>query len=193
MTALLLLLSLSAGWEKVGDKDGVTIERRAKDNGLYEVRALAHAPLTPEKFFETLWKHGEYMQFVPHLKSLRLLVDEPDHKLIYEQIKMPVISDRDYTVRVSRVIDPATHLIEVHFDTANDQGPPPSKDYVRIPMVHGGWTLEPSEGGVDISYYVFTDPGGAIPNWIINSAQKDATRDFLLAMIARAKKNAGVN
>ncbi len=192
MIVFAALLALTAGWEKVADKDGVLIERLARDHGLYEVRASVTTPVTPEQFMATLSKHEDYIQFVPHLKDLKVLVNDADKKVIYEQIKMPLVSDRDYTVKVTHSCDAETHLCESHFETANDLGPPPSKDYVRVGLVHGGWTMEPTEGGSVVTYHVFSDPGGAIPAWIINSAQKDATRDFVLAMVARAKKNAGI-
>jgi ribosome-associated toxin RatA of RatAB toxin-antitoxin module len=190
--ALAALLGAGGGWEKISDKEGVLIERRLRDGGLYEVRASAHASVTPQQFADMLWKHEDYPKFVPHLKSLKTLKTVGNERWNYEQVKLPVVSDRDYTVHLVREPpDTATGVIDIRFESANDQGPPPDKNHVRIEHIKGGWTIEPSEGGSDVTYDVFSDPGGGVPLWIINSAQKDATRDFVLAMVKRAKANAG--
>jgi hypothetical protein len=64
------------------------------------VRASTHAPFPPSVIFATLWKHEEYVEFVPYLKRLEILRQAAQENVIYEQIKMPpLVSDRDYTVK----------------------------------------------------------------------------------------------
>jgi len=179
----------NGSWEKLSDRDGVLIERLLHDGGLYELRATVHASVTPEQFAETLWKHEDYPKFVPHLSLLQTLKTVGNERWNYEQIHMPVVSDRDYIVHLTRLpVDPATGIIEIHFVSAPNEGPPPSPKFVRMTKIKGGWTVEPSDqGGCDVTYDLFSDPGGGVPQWIINSAQKDASRDFVLAMVKRAK------
>lgn len=187
--ALLALLG-SGAWEKISDKDGVLIERLLHEGGLYEIRATAHAPVTPLQFSETLWKHEDYPSFVPHLKSLTMIRTLGEQRWNYEIVHLPVVADRDYTVHLTRrPPDPASGVVQIDFESASAAGPPPDKKYVRIDRIKGGWTIEPSQGGCDVTYDVFSDPGGGVPLWIINSAQKDATRDLVLAMVKRAKDN----
>lgn len=191
LVALLILMS-SGGWDKVSDKDGILIERLLHEGGLYEIRATVHAPVTPAQFAETLWKHEDYPSFVPYLKSLKTIKTSGNERWNYEQVHMPVVSDRDYTVHLTRgEPDRASGVTQIQFVSANEVGPPPLKDHVRIERIKGSWTIEPAEGGCDVTYDLFSDPGGGVPLWIINSAQKDATRDFMLAMVKRAKDAAG--
>src|SRR4051812_38512076 len=119
MLALLLFASGASAWEPVSDKKSVLIERRAEKKGFYEVRATTTAPVTPEQFAATMWNYEAYEKFVPHLKKLRVLQSGGDEKLIYEQIKMPLISDRDYTLHIERHC--GANGCETRFETANDK------------------------------------------------------------------------
>jgi ribosome-associated toxin RatA of RatAB toxin-antitoxin module len=176
-------------WEPVHSDEHISVERRAEGrNGLYELRITGHARVSPEQMFETLWKHEEYIQFVPRLKKLEILKNDGTEKLIYQQAKMPMIKDRDYVIRVRRVADPSAHVYETVIQNA-DGGPPESSDYVRIKAIRGRWTLSPaaSGGGTDVVYQIFVDPGESLPAWMIAQGQKSATPDVVRAMIKRAE------
>jgi hypothetical protein len=139
-----------------------------------------------------VWGHSEYEQFVPHLKSLKILTEKPDERLVYQQIKMPVVKDRDYTVRIRKNVDHATRVYETDFETVNALGPPLDDGYVRVDMIKGRWTLAPDESGkgTDVVYQLFSDPGKELPLWIVNMAQKAAAPDLVKAMISRAERSA---
>ena len=92
----------SPPWEWVTETEGMQVERRLLPGTTrYEVRVSTSAPFPPPVIFQTLWRQHEYPAFVPYLKHLTILTDSPDVKVIYEQITMPVVRDRDYTVRVT--------------------------------------------------------------------------------------------
>src|SRR5262249_13149303 len=103
----------SATWEQVTTVEGMRVERRPlPGTGCYEVRVVASAPFPPHLIFETLWRHHEYPEFVPYLKHLTILQEAPNTKVIYEQITMPFVQDRDYTVKVTAERDPETGRIQ---------------------------------------------------------------------------------
>lgn len=196
--ALMLCLALPAmaraeGWEKLSEKDGVLVERRSVPGSAYfEVRATGRCPLPPAVVYATLWKHDEYMQFMPHLKSLQILKDEGNYRFVYEQVSMPVVADRDYTVRLTKLVDPESQTYQTVFESATDVGPPENSKFVRVHKIKGSWTLTPLDGGKasSLTYLAYSEPGGSLPTWLVNSAQKDAPRDVVLAVIKRAMKNA---
>ena len=96
------LAGASPTWEVVTETEGMQVERRLlPGTARYEVRVSTYAPFPPQVIFKTLWRHHEYTAFVPYLKHLAILTHAPDEKMIYEQITMPVVRDRDYTVRVT--------------------------------------------------------------------------------------------
>jgi ribosome-associated toxin RatA of RatAB toxin-antitoxin module len=196
---LLPILALLAGpaaaedgaWHRVLERDGVVVERR-NDPGprFHEVRATAHSPLSPATIMATLWKHEDWVEFVPYLKRLDVLRDDGDTKLLYEQFRVPFATDRDATMRVARAVSPARGLYEVTSTAVPDEGPPASSEYVRVRESTSRWRLAPAEdGGTVVTYTIRANPGGLVPAWVVNQAQKEATAKFVHAMLERARQN----
>jgi ribosome-associated toxin RatA of RatAB toxin-antitoxin module len=182
-------------WEKLSEKDGALVEHRVVPGSrIGEIRVTAHSPLAPVAVFETIWKYQEYLEFVPYLKRLKLLSDTGDERVAYEQLALPFVRDRDYTVRFRRRVDPVTHRYEVFIESANDAGPPPDGSHIRVTNIRGGWTAEPGADGKGslVRYEMKSDPGGRIPAWLADRTMRHAAADLVRAMLKRAlEKNGG--
>jgi ribosome-associated toxin RatA of RatAB toxin-antitoxin module len=178
-------------WHVLSDRDGLLVERRAQGS-LYEIRVTTESSLAPAAIFETIWQQREHPQFVPHLKRLDLISEAGDERVAYEQVAVPLARDRDYTVRLHKRVDVAAQRYEVTFATANDAGPPPDKNYIRVPAIRGRWLIEPGSDsrGARILYEVFSDPGGALPAWLLNQVQSDAVAKLVRAMLQRTREKA---
>jgi ribosome-associated toxin RatA of RatAB toxin-antitoxin module len=189
LTGVAIAYGGDAGWERIADRDGIVVERRLNEPPpMREIRALAHSPLPPAAIMATLWKHEEYTQFIPYLRRLDVLQDDGDSKLIYEQIKVPVVKDRDVTVRVTRTFFPETGTYELNSIAVPDQGPAESRNFVRVRTSVGHWQLTPAaDGGTAVLYSNRTDAGGLVPEWIANAAQTTATTQFMRAILDRAR------
>ncbi len=184
----------AAEWERISEKDGTLVERRTVPGSrINEIRVTARSPLAPAAVFETIWKQQEYLEFVPFLKRLNLLSDTGDERVAYEQLALPFARDRDYTVRLRKRVDPAAQRYEVLIASANDAGPPPDGSYVRVTNIRGGWTIEPGPDGKGslVRYEMQSDPGGRIPAWLANRAQRDAAANLVRAMLKRALEKNG--
>ena len=184
------VVAFAAEWEKVSDKAGVLIERRAvPGTHFFEVRATVHSSLPPGAIFDTLWNHREYPLFVPHLKRLDLLSDTDDEHLVYEQVAVPLARDRDYTVRLRKQVDAAAQRYAIQFATANDAGPPPDGGHVRVRKIEGSWSIELGADGKGsvLRYDVQTEPGGAIPAFVTNLAQREAVAALVHAVLNRTQ------
>jgi hypothetical protein len=185
--------ALAADWTVLSHKDGLLIERRATEGSpFFEVRATTQSSLAPGAIFDTLWKQQEHPQFVPHLKRLDLLSETGDERLAYEQVEVPLARDRDYTVRLQRRVDPEAHRYEIVFATANDSGPPPDKNHIRVPSIRGRWLIEPGPDGKGsaIRYEVLSEPGGSLPAWLVNQVQGDAVAKLVRAILQRTREKA---
>jgi ribosome-associated toxin RatA of RatAB toxin-antitoxin module len=150
--------------------------------------------MAPGAIFETIWKQREHLEFVPFLKQLRILSDTGDERVAYEQLALPLVRDRDYTVRLRKRVDPALDRYEILIESANDAGPPPDGSYVRVTNIRGSWTVEagPDGKGSVVRYELQSDPGGIIPAWLVNRTQRNAAADLVRAMLKRtAEKNGG--
>lgn len=186
----MLVLLFFGAWQTVDQSGGVLVERREVPGSQFpELRVTAHCDLPPEAVFDVIWSHHTYKEFVPYLKKLEILKNDGDRKVTYQQVDMPVVSDRDYTVFVERRTDASTHVYESLFHAASELGPPERSDYVRVKNLKGSWTIAPDDGGgSSVVYQIQTDPGGTIPAWIAASAQKTAAPKLVRAMIDRALK-----
>jgi ribosome-associated toxin RatA of RatAB toxin-antitoxin module len=196
VVGLLTATAVSAvEWNKLSEKDGVLVERRVVPGSrIGEIRVTAHSPLAPAAVFETIWKHQEYLEFVPFLKQLKLLSDTGDERVAYEQLAVPLVKDRDYTVRFRRRMDPTIHRYEISIESANEAGPPPDGNHVRVTNIRGGWITEPGPDGKGslVRYEMTSDPGGRIPAWVADRTMRHAAADLVRAMLKRAlEKNGG--
>jgi len=175
-----------AGWKGYGTKGAVTLERRAvAGSKFYEHRSIIELPVEPERAAEEVWAtmSGGDME---SLKRREILRQSADEIVMYDQIRAPVVSDRDYTVSVRRVHDPLKRRWEFRCETHNELGPPPAPGYVRIPVVRAGWIVEPDgRGGTRLTYYAYSEPGGLIAAFVARGAQADRALADVIRMALR--------
>lgn len=177
---LLVLALLSSGaaahadeaWVELQTKNGVTYEKRGVSGSKWlEYRGTTTVPLSPAETLAQIWS-GITEALPSTVKKREVLRKSDTEFVVYDQIKAPVVSDRDVTIRISKVVRP--DVIEVRFQSDESLGPPPASGYVRIPVVRGAWTLVAAPGGgTRLSYTCYSEPGGSIPAWLARGAQRD--------------------
>jgi hypothetical protein len=178
-----------AHWRTAATKEGVTLERRSvHGSSYYEYRAVVSVPLPPARVAEEVWRtmrEGD----MDSLKRREILHAGVDELVIYDQIRTPVVSDRDYTVRVRRSFDAASERTQLRCESANELGPPPARGYVRIPIIRAGWMTAPDgKGGTVLTYYAFSEPGGAVPAFLVRGAQQDRSMADVLRILGRLRR-----
>jgi hypothetical protein len=190
--ALLLLVHIGDvdardGWNSYATRDGVTLERRRPEGSrFYEHRAVVDVPgVAPARAADEIWRalRGGDMD---SLKHRDILGERADELVIYDQIRTPVVSDRDYTIVVRRRSAGARVWFEC--ETANERGPAPAKGYVRIPTIAAGWYVEPDgSGGTRLGYFAYSEVGGSVPAWMVRGAQADRSMADVVRMVARLR------
>ena len=183
-------IDVKDGWSTAQTRDGVTLEKRAVEGSkYYEYRAFTDVAIAPERAAAEIWasvRGGD----MDSLKHREILSERADELVIYDQIRTPVVSDRDYPVVVARRRVGAR--VEFHCDTDNRRGPPPQKGYVRIPVVHAGWLVEPDgRGGTRLGYFAYSEVGGAVPAFLVRGAQADRSLADVIRMVKRLRAAAG--
>jgi hypothetical protein len=188
-TVLLFILAaaIPQAWQLEQVKDGVRIERRDVPGSRYdELRVSTTSRRSLPELCEALWgKPGQRTQ--GDFKARVVLSEGPDERLVYEQVRVPFFTDRDYVMHSKLVWAAPSGRCEMAFDTVNDSRFPPRPDHVRT-SIRGRWTLLPlPTGEISVSYVVFGDPGGNVPSFIARPAQREAAVRFLRRALARAE------
>jgi hypothetical protein len=172
-------------WRVVNERNGVTLERRAVEGSRYlEYRVHAHTTVSAPAALTRIWG-GIGDERSPTVKHRTVLHRAEDELVVYDQIHAAVVSDRDVTIRIRKSSD-GHGGFEIAFESATDMGPPPAAGYVRLPMVRGNWRIEPTaDGGATIAYRCYSEPGGAIPAFLVRGAQQDSTLDEFERVLTR--------
>lgn len=117
----------------------------------------------------------------------RLLETKDDVSEIYTRFEMPwPVKSRDSVIQVTTRAEPdgsVTRLLK-----AVPERLPEEKDFVRVSRVDGQWHMKPlSDGEVEVTYEVHTEPGGSVPSWLANSFVVDAPLETLKGLRAQAE------
>src|SRR5689334_5529015 len=94
-------LNLSAdGFVPVGDIcSGLQIYRRGEATGI-ELGAEGPIAATPDRIARVLLDYAHHTNWVKGLAESRILRSLGDSLLVYQRLDLPIISDRDFTLRV---------------------------------------------------------------------------------------------
>jgi hypothetical protein len=202
LTLLTLLIAAPAaaqdeGWVKQSDEGGVTIFNREKPGtAVKEVRATGVIDAPPHVCMNVVFDMAHFKDFMPYTKQSDIVARESDKVLYsYQFLSLPLISDRDYTLKVVDVTPDAAPgqspaYYKKTWTQANARGPRPREGVQRVEVNDGFWRFDPSDGGTRTraTYYVFTDPGGMIPSWVANQANSQAIPNLFKALRAQTRK-----
>lgn len=178
----------AAGWRTYSTKEGITLERRpVPGSSFYEHRAVVDLPVAPAAAADDVWRalRGGDMSALKHRD---VLAESPNELLIYDQIRTPVVSDRDYVIKVTRTHDPALGRTAFRCMSVANVGPPVATGHVRIPIIRAGWVVEPSAAGTRLTYYAYSEPGGLITAILARGAQADRSMADILHMAHRLRR-----
>jgi hypothetical protein len=173
-------------WKPYKSKRGIAVERRpVAGSKFFEYRATGDSTLPPAQVMAKMWKQVTE-SLTPVVKKREVLRRSDNEVVIYDQVATPVVSDRDYTLRIQKSGNSDGSRFEMRFETANELGPAVQPKFVRIPAIRGSWTIEATpSGGSKLTYITYSEPGGAVPAFLIHGAQFDNTIDNVL----RAQEN----
>jgi hypothetical protein len=158
------------GWVDLGSKNGVAYEKRAVSGSKFlEYRATMIVAVSPATALWTIWR--AVTEQPPASNHRRVIKKSEDEVVVYDQIDTPVVSNRDVTLRITKVVRP--DFFEVRFESNDALGPPPDHKRVRLPKVRGAWIIIPASGGARLTYNCYSEPGGSIPAFMVRGPQRD--------------------
>ena len=190
LVAALLLVSSQTPeepvWKVTRTVDGMTISARDVSGSNFEevkVTTISAQPLA--SLCDAVWGHDAKVE--GHFKKRVVIRESDSERWTYEQLKVPIVTDRDIVVHSQRVATADTGRCEVLFETGTDPAFPKTRDHVRVSSLRGRWTLDPTaDGKVAVTYTVYSEPGGKIPAWLARGGHRDAAIIFMKTILSRA-------
>jgi hypothetical protein len=177
-------------WQEVDRRDGLVISTRERPgSSVKEVRAVGTIDVPNWVVKNVIDDAQHYTDFMPYTAESRVLSRDPErHTLVaYEKLTPPIVSPRDYTIRVydePRHAPDGTIIYQTRWEPDSEAGPPAKAGIVRVKNTEGSWVLEPMDGGAHTraTYTIYTDGGGGLPAFIINQANKRSIADLFSAV-----------
>lgn len=200
--ALTLLVALLAAqsaraqtgaWEPVKTSDGVVVDRRTVDGShLKEFRGRAEIQAPVAAILAVFNDIDHATEWMDSCNGSHAVEDLSDHeKVVYNRTHAPwPVSDRDAVLHNIVRFDEAARRVELQFWTVESEREPAHKGVVRMPFLRGHWTLSASPDGTKtrVEYQVHANPGGRLPDWLVNYASRDLPLKTIEGLRAQLKR-----
>jgi uncharacterized protein YndB with AHSA1/START domain len=176
--AFTLGMAITNDYHRIADERGVTVYKNDRLGGI-ALAAEGELPAPPDKVRRVLTDYASHPRWNKHLKECRVLSHGDDWLVVYERLGLPMIADRDYTLRVRWGERDGGEWLQFRAD--NSAGPAPQEGAVRVATHEGLWELTPVAGGTRTRarYFFHLDLGGSLPGWMAKGrAGKDVPRLF---------------
>ncbi len=87
------------------------------------------------------------------------------------------ISNQDCVLQYRQSISDGS--LQIEFEAAEHPAFPEIKKIQRIPNISGKWIFEERDGGIDVEYYVTTEPSPVLPTWMTDPIIRNNLLDTL--------------
>ena len=181
-------------WVDVYTKQGLAVMWRAVQGTKFkEIRGVGILPIPAEQLMAALTDVPHYPEFMPPAVETKRIWTRGGESVFYLVVDPPVVRKRDYCVHI-KVRRLPTGQLENTWRLTDDGCPPVQKGMVRMVKSEGRWLLTPqADGTTMVDYSGVTDPGGALPAWIVNrsTASTLSSMFFSLAKAAATARYRG--
>ncbi len=160
-----------AQWKLVQDKDGVKVFLEpVPGSKIMQFKGVTTINSSLDSILAVLYDAAACPKWVHNCRQATRLRDIGFYEAyIYQIINFPFpVKDRDLILHSVMTQDPETKEVTIELSSAPDYIA--DTDNVRIKESTGYYFLKPlPDGNVDVTWQHYTDPGGGVPKWIVNS------------------------
>ncbi|SON49997.1 START domain-containing protein [Vibrio tapetis] len=169
--------NVSSYWQFDSNTDGITIHTHEQKNGLVEIRAQMFTPTSYSAFLTLLEDSNNVPNWIDNASHSRVLSQISNtENIVYTQFTAPwPASDRDMVTYSKYWVNDLGFTIEIK--DAPETTLAEQSGYIRIHSVSASWTLQKFTNGTTfIEYKAFANPGGLMPDWLMNKLSKQSAR-----------------
>jgi hypothetical protein len=152
------------------DKDIKVFTREVEGSELKEFKGITHIKASVNAFVALLKDDQEATNWMHNVIVFDVKERISDEEIIvYTVNEAPwPVTDRDAYIRSIMTAD-ANGAVTSVIKAEPDYGEL-DEEYVRMPSVDGAWTFTPqADGMVEVVYQVHANPGGSLPDWLVNA------------------------
>ncbi|RDH88158.1 MAG: hypothetical protein DIZ78_01865 [endosymbiont of Escarpia spicata] len=176
------------GWKEYFKDDEITVyNRTTPDSEIREVLATAKFPIHSKAIFNTLSDYPQYIEFMPYVEESNIIKQKENSTILFQQLSFPwPISDRYFFIELTSITG-NNESYNISWRLASETNSSQLGKGIALKTDNGYWKLCPigTDNSTYIEYFIHTDPGGALPVWIINQANSQAVPDVLRALYKR--------
>ena len=160
----------------------ITVKTRAISGSIKEVWAEGTMDASAIDIQNTILDAESYPRFMPYVKESRFLGNpEPDgQRFVYTRLDLPIVSPRDYVllVGVDSKVDEAGQGTFVNRWKASANRLPERANITRLKTCEGSWEVKQiGDGKSQVVYRAVVDPGGWIPSFAADAANKQGVSE----------------
>lgn len=163
------------GWVLEREKKGIKIfTKKGKWGKLRDSKAIMVVSAKPEEMLKLLSDFDNYPNWMPKCKKAKVIARLSANEFIGQIVfnaPWPV-ADRDCVVRVK--INREPNGVITMSQTSEPKYIKEEEGVVRIQQMVGVWKLVPKGNGTEVTNEYASNPGGSIPDWLINTQSVDA-------------------
>ena len=166
--------SAAPGYEDIRyekSEDGIDIYTRMTDaSPVREFRAETTMPVPMADLVDALNAVHEHTQWMAGVGSAKKVALAGTDTVLYYVIDIPIpFADRDMVLTSDKAY--TNHDSAYHLRLAGAADLLPEEDgVVRMPFVRGSWHFNSlSEHTTAVTYQFVSDPGGRMPDWLVNA------------------------
>ncbi|MCX6200212.1 MAG: START domain-containing protein [Bacteroidetes bacterium] len=162
-------------WVYEREKKGIKVfTKKSKWGHLRDSKATMQVSATPEEVVKYLSDFDNYPNWFPRCKKAQVVAKLNDNEFIaYLVFNAPwPVADRDCVLRVKTERDKQTGIITIT-QTSEPKCVARKEDCFRIDQIISTWKMVPKNGGTEITNEYASNPGGNIPDWLINTQSVD--------------------
>ncbi|MGL4368217.1 MAG: START domain-containing protein [Spirochaetota bacterium] len=194
------LVSAGSGWNLIKDSDGIQVYNKEIDGSdIKEFKAVAVIDSPIEVIFEVMADVPAGTRWIDNCIENRIVKNIGDtvvakdkvysKNLVYSAIGAPFpVKNRDLVVETETKWDINARSVFIGFHAAADPAVPVSSRFVRITELKGSWSFESIDNvRTRAVYQVKQNPGGYLPSFMVNYANKEIPYKTIMGLRKIAK------
>jgi START domain len=171
-------------WVFKNEKDNVKVYYR-RTSDVHEIKLVSSIKTTLSGLVHLLGEVEMYPSWGYKVMESKVIEKISDTEMYYySRLDFPwPFSDRDIVMHTKLTQDSETRAIIATSTAVSSDKVPVKKDVVRITNAKTTWKIWPGASGwAYIEYYIYSDPGGNMPDWVVNMAIDMGPRETIKRM-----------